>query len=115
MRKSKSSESTIITILKAVEAGRTVRDVCREYEVSEATYYNWKEKFGGMEAADIQRPRELEEENHRLKQMCAELSLDHWILKDVLTNVRTLFRLPAKAKDFSDRISLTLGVVILAL
>jgi putative transposase len=85
MRKSKFSENQIITILKAVEAGRTVRDVCREHEVSEATYYQWKSKYGGMEAADIRRLRELEEENRRLKAMYAELSLEHRILKEVLT------------------------------
>jgi putative transposase len=85
MRKSKFSENQIITILKAVEAGRTVRDVCREHEVSEATYYQWKTKYGGMEAADIRRLRELEEENRRLKAMYAELSLEHRILKEVLT------------------------------
>jgi putative transposase len=85
MRKSKFSEHQIIAILKAVEAGRTVKDVCREHEISEATYYQWKSKYGGMEAADIKRLRELEEENRRLKQMYAELSLEHRILKDVLT------------------------------
>lgn len=85
MRKSKFSETQIITILKAVEAGRTVRDVCREHEISEATYYQWKSKYGGMEAADIKRLRELEEENRRLKAMYAELSLEHRILKEVLT------------------------------
>ena len=85
MRKSKFSENQIITILKAVEAGKTVRDVCREHEVSEATYYQWKSKYGGMEAADIRRLRELEEENRRLKAMYAELSLEHRILKEVLT------------------------------
>ena len=85
MKRSKFSESQIITILKAVETGRTVADVCREHEVSEATYYKWKTKYGGMEAADIRRLRELEEENHRLKQMYAELSLDHRMLKEVLT------------------------------
>ena len=85
MRKSKFSENQIITILKAVEAGRTVRDVCREHEISEATYYHWKSKYGGMEAADIRRLRELEEENRRLKAMYAELSLEHRILKEVLT------------------------------
>ena len=67
MRKSKFSENQIITILKAVEAGRTVKDVCREHELSDATYYKWKAKYGGMEAADIRRLRELEEENRRLK------------------------------------------------
>lgn len=85
MRKSKFTENQIITILKAVEAGRTVRDVCREHEISEATYYQWKSKFGGMEASDIRRLRELEEENRRLKAMYAELSLEHRILKEVLT------------------------------
>jgi putative transposase len=85
MRKSKFSEHQIIAILKAVEAGRTVRDVCREHEISEATYYQWKSKYGGMEAADIRRLRELEEENRRLKAMYAELSLEHRILKEVLT------------------------------
>jgi len=85
MRKSKYSEHQIIAILKAVEAGRSVKDVCREHELSEATYYKWKAKYGGMEAADIKRLRELEEENRRLKHMYAELSLDHQILKEVLT------------------------------
>ena len=85
MRKSKFSEHQIIAILNAVEAGRTVKDVCREHEISEATYYQWKSKFGGMEASDIRRLRELEEENRRLKAMYAELSLEHRILKEVLT------------------------------
>ena len=85
MRKSKFSEHQIIAILKAVEAGRTVKDVCREHEISDATYYQWKSKFGGMEASDIRRLRELEEENRRLKAMYAELSLEHRILKEVLT------------------------------
>ena len=85
MKRSKFSEHQIIAILKAVEAGRTVKDVCREHEISEATYYQWKSKFGGMEASDIRRLRELEEENRRLKAMYAELSLEHRILKEVLT------------------------------
>ena len=84
MRKSKFSETQIISILKAVEAGKTVRDVCREHEISDATYYKWKTKYGGMEAADIRRLRELEDENRRLKHMYAELSLEHRILKEVL-------------------------------
>ena len=84
MRKSKYSEQQIIAILKAVEAGRTVRDVCREHEVSEATYYQWKSKYGGMQASDIRRLGELEEENRRLKQMYADLSLENRALKDVI-------------------------------
>ena len=84
MRKSKFSEHQIIAILKAVEAGRTVRDVCREHEISDATYYQWKSKYGGMQASDIKRLRELEDENRRLKQMYADLSLEHKALRDIV-------------------------------
>ena len=75
MRKSEFSEHQILSVLKAVESGRAVKDVCSEHEISEATYYRWKSKYGGMEAADIQRLRELEEENRRLKQRYADLLL----------------------------------------
>ena len=85
MRKSKFSEHQIIAILKAVESGRTVRDVCREHEISDATYYQWKSKYGGMQASDIKRLRELEDENRRLKQMSADLLLENRALKDVIT------------------------------
>ena len=61
-----------------------MKDVCREYSISDATYYNWKSKYGGMEASDVKRLKSLEEENQRLKQMYADLSLDHKILKDVV-------------------------------
>ena len=85
MKRSKFSENQIISILKAVESGRTVADVCREHEIANATYYQWKQKYGGMQASDIKRLRELEEENRRLKKMYAELSLEHVMLKEVLT------------------------------
>ena len=84
MTRSKFSEQQIISILKAVENGRTVAEVCRENSISNSTFFKWKAKFGGMEASDIQRMRELEEENRQLKRMYAELSLDHRVLKDVL-------------------------------
>lgn len=84
MKKSRYSESQIVKILKEVEGGRLVKEVCREYGISDATYYNWKSKYGGMEASDVKRLKELEEENRRLKQMYAELSLDHKLLKDVI-------------------------------
>jgi putative transposase len=84
MRKSRFSENQIITILKEVEKGRTVKDICREHAVSETTYYQWKTKYGGMEASDIKRLRSLEEENRRLKQMYADLSLENRALKDVI-------------------------------
>ena len=84
MKKSRYTESQIVKILKEVEAGRLVKEICREYGVSEATYYNWKAKYGGMEASDIKRLKELEEENRRLKTMFADLSLEHKILKDIV-------------------------------
>ena len=84
MKKSRYSESQIVKILKEVEGGRLVKEVCREYGISDAPYYNWKSKYGGMEASDVKRLKEVEEENRRLKQMYAELSLDHKLLKDVI-------------------------------
>jgi putative transposase len=84
MKKSKFSEHQIIQILKQGEAGMKVADLCREHGFSPATYYKWKAKYGGMEASDVKRLQDLEAENRRLKQMYAELSLDHQILKEVL-------------------------------
>lgn len=84
MQRSRFSETQIVKILKEVEAGRLVKDVCREHGISDATYYNWKSKYGGMEASDVKRLKELEEENRKLKQMYAELSLETRILKDVI-------------------------------
>ena len=84
MKKSRYSETQIVRILKEVEAGKLVKDVCREYGISDATYYNWKAKYGGMEASDIKRLKELESENQRLKQMYADLSLEHRVLKDIV-------------------------------
>ena len=84
MKRSKYSEHQIVRILKEVEGGRTVKEVCREYGFSDATYYNWKARYGGMEASDIKRLRELEQENRRLKQMYADISLENRALKDVI-------------------------------
>ena len=66
MKKSRFTEHQIITILKEVELGRSAKDVCREHGISNATYYAWKSKFGGMEASDIKRMRDMEYENARL-------------------------------------------------
>src|ERR1051326_6528346 len=84
MKRSKFSEHQIIAILKAVEAGRTVKAACRENETAEETNYQWKSKYGGMQASDIKRLRELEEENRRLKQISADLLLENRALKDVI-------------------------------
>lgn len=83
MRKSKFSENQIIGILRSVEAGRLVKDVCREHSISDATYYQWKSKYGGMEASDIKRLRALEDENRKLKLMVADLSLENHAIKEV--------------------------------
>ena len=84
MRKSRFTETQIVKILKEVETGRQVKEVCREYSISDQIYYNWKSKYGGMEASDIRRLKELEEENNRLKQMYADISLENRALKDVI-------------------------------
>ena len=84
MRKTRFTESQIIRILKEVEGGRMVKEVCREYGISDATYYNWKSKYGGMEASDMKKLKELEDENRRLKRLYANLSLEHDALKDVI-------------------------------
>ncbi|RNM04653.1 IS3 family transposase [Dickeya undicola] len=94
MKKARFTETQILRVLKEVEGGRHVKDVCRENGVSEASYYNWKAKYGGMESSDIKRMKELEEENRRLKQMYASLSLDHEILKDVVA--KKLLTVPEK-------------------
>lgn len=84
MRKSRFSEHQIIGALKKAESGVAVKDVCRELGVSPATFCQWRSKYGGLEASDLKRMKELEEENRRLKQIYAELSLDPKILKDIV-------------------------------
>lgn len=84
MKKTRYTETQIIKILKEVEGGRQVKDVCREYGISDATYYNWKSKYGGMTASDVKKLKELEDENRRLKRMFADLSLQHEALKDIV-------------------------------
>jgi putative transposase len=85
MRKSKFSESQIAEILKEAEAGVSVVDVVRKHGISQPTFYAWRSKYGGMSVSDMQRLRELEQENARLKRMYADLSLDHAVLKEALT------------------------------
>ena len=78
------SETRIIKILNEHTAGRETKDICREHGISRATFYNWKKKYAGMDASQLKKLKELEDENRRLKRMYADLSLDHELLKDVL-------------------------------
>jgi putative transposase len=84
MKKTQYTESQIIKVLKEVEGGRMVKEVCREYGISDAIYYNWKSKYGGMTDSDVKKLKELEDENRRLKRMFADLSLKHEALKDIV-------------------------------
>jgi putative transposase len=84
VKKSKHSEEQIVTALKKVEAGLSVRELARQLKVSDATVYNWKAKYGGMQVSDVRRLKDLEAENARLKRMYADLSLAHQGLQDVL-------------------------------
>lgn len=83
MRKSRYSEEQIIGILKRVEQGQAVAEVCREAGISDGTYYRWKAQYGGLEVSQLRRLRQLEEENRKLKQLVADLSLDNRALKDI--------------------------------
>jgi putative transposase len=84
MSKGKHTEAEMIGALKQVEAGRRVEDVARELGVSKHTVYAWKAKYGGLEVSEAHRLRELEDENHRLKKLVADLSLDKEMLKAVI-------------------------------
>ena len=84
MKRSKFSESKIISILKENENGRAVSDLCREYGISQATFYKWKSKYGGMTVSQLKQLKELEQENAKLKQMYADVSLQRDALKDVI-------------------------------
>ncbi len=84
MKRSRFSETEIVYAVKQVEAGVPVGDVARKYGVSQKTIYLWRTKYGGLSASEVARLKQLEEENRKLKQMVAELSLDKQMLQDVL-------------------------------
>ena len=84
MRRSKYSEEQIIGILKEHDAGVSTAEICRKYGVSNATFYKWRGKFGGMEASDARKLKALEEENRKLKKLLAESVLDVSTLREML-------------------------------
>lgn len=84
MKRSKFSESQIVFAIKQVETGTPLSEVSRKMGISEATYYNWKKKYGGLGVSELRRLKNLEEENSQLKKLVADLSLDKQILQDVL-------------------------------
>lgn len=85
MKQGRFSESQIVAILKQQDSGQTVTQTTREHGVSEATFYNWKAKYGGMQLAEVKRLKDSENESRRLKKMYAELSLQNDIFKQALT------------------------------
>ena len=85
MKRSRYSDSQIISILKQAEAGTPVADLCREHGMSDATFYKWRAKFGGMDVSMMARLKELEDENRRLKKMYAEERLKAEVLNEAIT------------------------------
>lgn len=84
MKKTRFTETQIIAILKEVESGMFVKDVCRTHGISDATYYNWKSKYGGMAISDLKRMKEMELELSRLKRMYADMALENRAMKDLI-------------------------------
>jgi putative transposase len=84
MKRKRHTEEQIISILKEHEAGVKTADVCRKHEISQASFYNWKAKYGGLEISEAKRLKGLETENARLKKLLADAMLDNAALKDLL-------------------------------
>ena len=84
MKKSRYTEEQVAFALKQAELGTSVAEVCRKMGVSEATFFRWKQKYGGLGPSELRKPRQLEEENTKLKRLVADLSLDKAMLQDVL-------------------------------
>ncbi len=84
MKRSKFSDTQIVSILKQAEAGMPVKEVCRQHQISSACYYKWKSKFGRLTVSELRRNRELEAENSKLKRMYAEMAMENHALKDLI-------------------------------
>jgi putative transposase len=84
MKKKRFTEAQIIAVLKEAEVAKTAREVCRRHNISEQTFYRWRQKYGGMEVSEARRLKALEQENARLKRMVADLSLDKQMLEEIV-------------------------------
>ncbi len=84
MKRSRFTETQIVSILKEADAGNKVKDICRRHGISDATYYNWKSKYGGMSASELKRLKETEAELSQYKKMYAELARENYALKDLI-------------------------------
>lgn len=84
MKRSRFSETQIVSILKEADAGAKVKDLCRKHGISDATYYNWKSKYGGMEASDLKRMKELEKELSQFKRMYADLARENDAMRNLI-------------------------------
>ena len=84
MKKSRFTETQIVSILKGADAGMKVADVCRKHGISQPTYYNWKSKYGGMSASKLKRIKELEAEHSKLKRMYADLAMENDALRELI-------------------------------
>lgn len=83
MKKSRFTETQIVAILKEADTGMKVDDICRQHGISNATYYNWKAKYGGLDASELKRIKELEAENAKLKKMFADVRLENHAMKEL--------------------------------
>jgi len=84
MKRSRFTESQIVSILKEADAGMKVKELCRKHGISDATYYNWKAKYGGMSTSDLKRLKETQAELSQYKKMYAELAHENYALKDLI-------------------------------
>lgn len=84
MKRTRFAETQIVAVLKEADSGVPVKDLCRKHGISDATYYNWKSKYGGMEASDLKKMKELERELEQLKRMYADIALENRALKDLI-------------------------------
>lgn len=84
MKKTRFTETQIIGILKEADTGIPVKEICRKHGISDATYYNWKSKYGGMSASDLKRLKEMERELSQLKRMYADMAMENRALKDLI-------------------------------